>query len=336
MRDKIFKWILWVAFITILVFIPRIFGILYTNVFVLFAIFALYAVTLNLLLGFTGLLSFGHALFFGGGAYATALALTHIGGLPLLPAVLVGGITGLLLALVTSPLLVRVSGTAFAMLTLAFGQLMYVICLKFREITGGEDGVGGFPIPPFNIPGFISIDMKNPLNFYYFAIAILGLSIWIIWFFTKTPVGSVMISVRDNADRVDYMGFKVPQTKAIVFIISGFFAGIAGAIYALRQDLVSTDGVLTIYYSFLPIMMAFIGGAGSFFGPIYGSAILTVLDEVITAYTERVELITGTVFILVVMFAPAGFAGFLSFLKGKWLQFRLSRQAGQSKEEVAS
>jgi branched-chain amino acid transport system permease protein len=319
MRDKIIKWILWVVFIAILVFIPQIFGILYTNVFVLFAILSLYAVTVNLLLGFTGLLSFGHALFFGGGAYATALALTHIQGLPLLAAVLVGGLTALVLALITSPLLVRVSGTAFAMLTLAFGQLMYVICLKFREVTGGEDGVGGFPIPSFDIPGIVSIDMKNPLNFYYFAIAIVGLSIWIIWFFTKTPVGSVMVSIRDNTNRVGYMGFKVPQTKAIIFVISGFFAGIAGAMYALLQDLVSTDGVLTIYYSFLPIMMAFIGGIGSFFGPIYGAAILTILDEVITAYTERVELVTGTVFILMVMFAPAGFAGFLNFLKGKFL-----------------
>lgn len=319
MRDKIIKWILWMVLIAILVFIPQIFGILYTNVFVLFAIFSLYAVTVNLLLGFTGLLSFGHALFFGGGAYATALALTHIQGLPLLSAVLVGGLTALVLALITSPLLVRVSGTAFAMLTLAFGQLMYVICLKYREVTGGEDGVGGFPIPSLNIPGIVSIDMKNPLNFYYFAIAILVLSIWIIWFFTKTPVGSVMVSIRDNTNRVDYMGFKVPQTKAIIFIVSGFFAGIAGAIYALLQDLVSTDGVLTIYYSFLPIMMAFIGGAGSFFGPIYGSAIMTILDELVTAYTERVELITGTVFILVVMFAPAGFAGFLNFLKGRFL-----------------
>jgi branched-chain amino acid transport system permease protein len=319
MRDKIIKWILWVVFIAILVFIPQIFGILYTNVFVLFAILSLYAVTVNLLLGFTGLLSFGHALFFGGGAYATALALTHIEGLPLLAAVLVGGLTALVLALITSPLLVRVSGTAFAMLTLAFGQLMYVICLKFREVTGGEDGVGGFPIPSFDIPGIVPIDMKNPLNFYYFAIAIVGLSIWIIWFFTKTPVGSVMVSIRDNTNRVGYMGFKVPQTKAIIFVISGFFAGIAGAMYALLQDLVSTDGVLTIYYSFLPIMMAFIGGIGSFFGPIYGAAILTILDEVITAYTERVELVTGTVFILMVMFAPAGFAGFLNFLKGKFL-----------------
>ena len=122
-----------------------IFGIYYSNAVVLFAIFALYAVSYNLLLGYTGLLSFGHAMFFGGGAYATALALTHIPGFPLLLALLTGGLAAVVLALIVSPLLVRVSGTAFAMLTLAFGQLLYVICLKYREITGGEDGVGGIP-----------------------------------------------------------------------------------------------------------------------------------------------------------------------------------------------
>jgi branched-chain amino acid transport system permease protein len=97
-------------------------------------------------------------MFFGTGAYATALALTHIQGFPLLPAVLVGGLAGGLLALILSPLLVRVSGTAFAMLTLAFGQLIFIVALKYREVTGGEDGIGGYPIPPLNIPGVVSID----------------------------------------------------------------------------------------------------------------------------------------------------------------------------------
>lgn len=317
MRSKLYLWILWAAILVILILYPHVAGIYYTNVFVLFSIFSLYAITLNLLLGYTGLLSFGHALFFGGGAYATAIALTHIPGLPLIPAVLIGGLTAVVLALITSPLLVRVSGTAFAMLTLAFGQLMYVICLKFRSITGGEDGVGGFPIPPFTIPGVVSIDMTNPTNYYYFTIIVMGLSIWAIWFFTKTPFGQIIVGVRDNAQRVSYMGFKVPHTKALVFIISGGFAGIAGACYALLQNLVSTDGVLVIYMSFLPIMMAFIGGIGSFFGPICGAAILTILDELITMYTERVELVTGLVFILVVMFVPAGFTGLLRSIKEK-------------------
>jgi branched-chain amino acid transport system permease protein len=319
MKSKGVKWFFWLVFLVVILLVPKLFGIYYTNVVVLFGIMALYSVTLNLLLGFTGLLSFGHALFFGGGAYATAIALTHIEGLPLIPAVLIGALTAMILAGITSPLLVRVSGTAFAMLTLAFGQLMYVICLKFREVTGGEDGVGGFPIPPFSIPGVVSVDMTNPLNFYYFAAAVLILSIWILWFFTKTPFGSVIVGIRDNAKRVDYLGFRVPNTKAVVFLVSGGFAGIAGAIYALLQDLVSTDGALTVYKSFLPIMMAFIGGIGSFFGPIYGSAILTGLDEIIMAYTERVELVTGTLFILAVLFAPMGFAGILTYARQAWI-----------------
>ena len=318
MKTNLFNRIFLAAIIVIAAFIPMIVGIYYSNAVVLFAIFALYAVSYNLLLGYTGLLSFGHAMFFGGGAYATALALTHIPGFPLLLALLTGGLAAVVLALIVSPLLVRVSGTAFAMLTLAFGQLLYVICLKYREITGGEDGVGGFPIPSFNIPGIVSIDMTDPLKYYYFAMIVIMLSLFIIWFFTKTPFGQIIVSIRDNAKRVDYLGFKVSHSKAIVFIVSGFFAGISGALYAMLQDLVSTDGALTASMSFFPIIMAFIGGIGSYFGPIYGAAIMTILDEVASAYTEHFELVTGIIFIVVVMFAPMGFAGFLHYVKLKW------------------
>jgi len=318
MRNNLLGLVFLLIVIVFAAFIPMLFGIYYSNVVVLFAIFALYAVSYNLLLGYTGLLSFGHAMFFGGGAYATALALTHIHGLPIFLALLSGGLMAVVLALIVSPLLVRVSGTAFAMLTLAFGQLLYVICLKYREITGGEDGVGGFPIPAFSIPGIVSFDMTDPIQYYYFAIIVVMLSLFVIWFFTKTPFGQIIVSIRDNANRVDYMGFKVPHSKAIVFIVSGFFAGIAGALYAMLQDLVSTDGALTVYMSFFPIMMAFIGGIGSFFGPIYGAGILALIDEVAEAYTEHFELVTGIIFILVVMFAPMGFAGFINFVKTKW------------------
>ena len=150
-----------------------------------FAIAAAFAVSLNLLLSYTGLLSFGHALFFGTGAYATALALIHVEGMPLLLSVLVGGAAAGLLALIISPLLVRATGTAFAMLTLAFGQLMFVMCLKFREVTGGEDGLAGYPIPPLRIPGGISIDVTDPVNFYYFTGIVLGMSILAMWYFTS-------------------------------------------------------------------------------------------------------------------------------------------------------
>ncbi len=177
----------------------------------------------------------------------------------MLPAVLIGLVAAIVLALILCPLLVRVSGVAFAMLTLAFGQLMHVLAMKLRWLTGGEDGVGGFPIPPFNIPGVVSIDMTDPIKFYYFAMAVLGISIWIVWFITKTPFGSVQVGIRDNAVRIDYLGFKVPQTKAIILIMSSGFAGIAGSIYALFQNLISADDAYHVGNSFAPIIMTVVG-----------------------------------------------------------------------------
>jgi len=318
MRNKLYTWILWVAVIILLSIFPHLVNFYYLNLFIAFAIFSLYAVTVNLLLGYMGVLSFGHAMFFGTGAYTTALALTHIQGFPLLPAIMVGGLGGGLLALILSPLLVRVSGTAFAMLTLAFGQLIFVVALKYREVTGGEDGIGGYPIPPLNIFGLLSIDMTDKINFYYFAVAVVALCLYILWFYTKTPFGSLVVGIRDNAMRIDYLGFKLPQTKAINLIVSGTFAGIAGAVHALLMKLVSTVGVLDINTSFKPIMMAYIGGVGSFFGPIIGSGVLHVLEDVVIRFTQRIGLVNGTIFILVVLFAPAGLTGLFSAIKAKW------------------
>ncbi len=325
------KWILCIIGLVFLVLYPKLFGPYFTNVLVLFGVFALFAVTLNLLLGFTGLLCFGMAMFFGMGGYATALGLTHIEGLPLLVSLAFGPLASVTLALILCPLLVRVSGTAFAMLTMAFGQLMYVLALKLRSITGGEDGIGGFPIPPLNIPGIVSIDMADPTNFYYFAAVLLIGSIWILWFFTKTPFGSIMVSVRDNADRVDYMGFKVPQTKAVIFLIAGGFAGVAGSIYALFQNLISADGAFHILNSFQPLMMTVLGGTASFFGPIIGSGVFSVLEELTSRYTERVEMATGLVLVLVILFTPTGVTGLAKMAREKWL---LRSQVVTKAEEV--
>lgn len=320
--------LLWAAVFALLLFYPKLFGAYYTNLFVTFAVFAAYSVSLNMLLGYTGLLSFGHAMFFGAGGYGTALALKHIPGLPLIPAILIGFFAAMILALVFSPLMVRVTGTAFAMLHLAFGQLMYVLALKLRTITGGEDGIGRFPIPPLNVPGIGSISMKNPENFFYFGIIILGLSIWLMWFFTKTPLGQVQIGLRDNAKRIDYLGYKVPQTKAVVYVVSGAFAGVAGSIYGLFQNLVSCDGVLGILVSFAPITNTVVGGIGSFFGPIWGTAIFQVIEEITVRYTERVELVQGLILVLVMMFAPTGFVGFINSVR----QRRAARSVASASE----
>ncbi len=318
MINNTVKMIFGIAGLIVLVFFPKLFGIYYTNVFISFVVMALFATTLNLLLGYTGLLSFGHAMFFGVGGYGTAIALERIEGLPLIPAFLIGILAAVVLAAILCPIMVRVSGTAFAMLHLAFGQLMFVLCLKLRAITGGEDGVGGFDIPPLNIPGIASIDMVDPTNFYYFAMVVLGLSILILWFFTKTPFGTIMVGIRDNASRVDYMGFKVPQSKAVIYIFAGGFAGVAGSIFALFHNLISADGAFHVLISFVPVMMIMVGGIGSFFGPMVGAAIFGILEELTSRYTERVELVMGLILILVIMYAPMGFLGLIKILKEKW------------------
>ena len=316
--SKTKKWIFWIVMLIALVIYPRVFGIYYTNVFISFAIFALFAVSYNLLLGYTGLLSFGHAMFFGVGAYGTALALDHVEGMPLIVSVLLGALAAIVLALILCPIVVRVSGTAFAMLHLAFGQLMYVLALKLRGITGGEDGIGGFPIPELNIFGIVSFDMADPTNFYYFAVTVLGLSVLFLWFFTKTPFGSIMTAIRDNDKRVDYLGFRVPQSKAVIYTVSGCFAGVAGSIYALFQNLISADDGFHVMVSFAPIIMTMVGGITSFFGPLMGAGIFGIIEELTSRYTERVELVMGLILIMVILFVPTGFMGFVNFVKQKF------------------
>lgn len=311
------KWLSWGGVLILLALLPHFVGLYFANVVVHFAIFALYAVSFNLLLGYTGLFSFGHAMFLGTGGFATALALVHIKGLSIWAALFCGFFASAVLALILCPIMARVSGTAFAMLHLAFSMLIYTLALKLRNITNGEDGISGFPIPSLNIPGVISFDLKDTTNFYYFALVVIGISLWLLWFLTKTPFGQLMVSIRDNAKRVAYMGFKVPHTKALIYVISGSFAGIAGSILALFQNVIAPDLALGPGTSFQVILITMVGGAGSFFGPIWGSAIFTILHEFTSRYIKEVEMLLGAVLIVVMLYFPKGFAGLLELIRKK-------------------
>jgi branched-chain amino acid transport system permease protein len=311
------KWGLWIAGLVLLALYPHVFGIYYSNFFITFGIVALFAVSYNLLLGYTGLLSFGHAIFFGAGGYGTALALDHINGLPLIPALLIGILSAALLALILCPIVARVRHAAFAMLHLAFNYIAYILVLKLRHITGGEDGISGYNIPPLSIPGLVSFDMSDPVLFFYFAVVVLGGSIWLAWFLTKTPLGQIMVGVRDNDMRVDYMGFRVVYTKAVVYIFSAAFAGAAGAMSALFQGMIAAEGSVDIAHAFQPILATIVGGASSFFGPIAGAGIFAVLEELTTRFTDRVELVNGIVLILVIMYFPSGFMGLVRLIREK-------------------
>lgn len=319
MRNKTTNILFWIVVLVILAFLPKILSIYHVNAFVGFAIFAIFAVAVNMLLGYTGLLSFGHAMFFGFGGYGTAIALTHIKGLSIFGAIGIGFLSAMVLALILCPLVVRVSGTAFAMLHLAFGEFFYVLALKLRTVTRGEDGLGNFPIPDINIPGIASIPIKaDPVNFYYLCMVIILIMLWMMWFITKTPFGQVQVAMRDNAMRVDYLGYKVPQSKAVVYVLSAVFSGLAGSLYALFHNLVSVDGSLSGAISFMPVTAVMIGGIGSFFGPIWGMAFLQILEGLSPMLTEQAMLMNGIIVILVVMFAPYGLHGFYMGIKMKW------------------
>jgi len=320
MKHKYSRFLPLVMLCTVLLIVPTVFGVIHVNLMVDLAISALFAVSMNLLLSYAGLLSLGHALYYGTGAYVTALALKHIDGFGLISCVIVSALAAGMLAAICSPLLVRATGKAFAMLTLALGQLMYVACLKFYSVTGGEDGISGFLLPQIKLPLIGSIEMVNPANFYYFAITVVVVCTFLMWFLTKTPFGSLLVAIRDNPDRVAYLGFKVAHTKAVVFTISGGFAGIAGSLFALFQNVVSTDGVLHIMVSFFPLIAVLVGGIGTFAGPIVGSGLLLLIEEWSVRFTERVELVTGLIFLLVVLFAPDGLMGLWRSFRQRWLR----------------
>ncbi len=312
---------LWLVLFAFLAFFPSLFGVYYTNMVVTFAIFSVYAISLNMLMGYTGLLSFGHSMFFGFGGYGTALALRHIEGIGLIPAIGIGVGAAVLLALILCPLVTRVSGTAFAMLHLAFGQLMYVMALKLYTITGGEDGIGNFPIP-----GIFTESLKSsPENFYYIAMVILILCVFLMWYFTKTPFGQVQVGIRDNDMRIAYLGYKIPQSKAVIYVAASLFAGVAGSLYGLSHNLVSADGSLGIWMAFSPMIYIMIGGVGYFFGPMLGTAIFQLVDELVLRYTESTELVMGIVLVLVIMFLPGGFMGVFDKLANK-LKARTSKR----------
>jgi branched-chain amino acid transport system permease protein len=197
--------------------------------------------------------------------------------------------------------------------------MMYVLALKLHGITGGEDGIGNFPIPPLTIPGVGAIPMKDePANFYYFAITLLAASLWLMWFFTRTPLGQVQLAIRENARRTDYLGFKVPQTKAVIYVFAAANAGVAGSLYGLFHNLVSADGALGALVSFAPIINIMIGGIGSFLGPVLGTAIFQLIEELASRYTEHVELVIGVLLVVVIMYAPMGALGVAKQLRQKW------------------
>src|SRR5271169_530924 len=272
-------------------------------------IYALAAMALNFLLGYTGVLSFGHAAYFGLGAYGTALTIKLL--YPSTPAgMLVGIVVGTAAAAIIGLLIVRLRGVYFAMCTIAFGQVFYFIAFRWFSLTHGDDGVSAWHRMPINL-GFTTIDiLQNNKSFYYFVLTVFAASAGAIAFLLRSPFGRTLLAIRENERRARFLGIPVDRHIWMSWVISCFFVSIAGTLYALLNDFVDPRA-LRWDQSGNFVIMAVLGGMRSFWGPLIGAAIFLVLQDYISSETENWMSFIGLFFVLVVLFFPRGVLGII-------------------------
>jgi branched-chain amino acid transport system permease protein len=259
-------------------------------------IFGLFAMGFNLLFGYMGLLSFGHAAFLGIGSYLTGIGIVHY-SMPWGAAILVGVIGAAIGGLIMGFLAIRTRGIYFSMVTLALGQIVFYGFYKAESFTGGENGLRGVRVDSFNILGF-PVDFLNPLVKYYIILFFVVLAIWLISRILNSPLGAVMEAIRENEKRAAACGFDVSRTKLLVFVLSAAICGLAGSIDSLHY-----------LQSGQAVMMSILGGMGTFFGPFIGAAVMLYLEDVVTTFTRHWMAVIGLVFMFFVLFFPKGIWG---------------------------
>ena len=256
-------------------------------------IFGLFALGFNLLYGYTGLLSFGHAAYYGLGAYGTGIALAKL------------KVTALI-----GFFCLRRRGIYFAMLTLAFAQMLYFIAFHASDLTGGDDGLRGIPVHALGLPGG-SVSLRTPLAFYFFAYVLVVLAVAALKRILDSPFGAVLQAIRENSDRAVACGYDINRIKLLSFVFSALFAGLAGALDALRLTVVPVD---SLYWttSGQVVIMTLLGGAGTFFGPFVGAATFLILADRLSLFIEAWPLVIGVIFMAFVLFLPRGIWGTLT------------------------
>jgi branched-chain amino acid transport system permease protein len=286
--------------------VPLLPGKFWTIVATEILILGLLAMSFNLLYGYMGQISFGHAAFFGLGAYATAIVFTRfktVGGeiavLDFFLSLLVGPPVAALGALIVGFFCVRLTGIYFAMLSLAFGELLFYIVFSWYSFTKGDDGIQGL-LPP--------LYFQDAAHYYYLTLAIVVAALLLMWRITESPFGYIMRTLRDNQRRAAFLGINVRLHMLMNFVIAGAFAGLAGALWGPFSRSVS-PGLLGWQESGIAVFMTLIGGAGLFIGPLLGSVIYTFLQAVVTMFTSYWPLTIGTIILLIVLFVPGGVLG---------------------------
>jgi branched-chain amino acid transport system permease protein len=309
LNDRLSLSVALILFVALL-FVPLLPGEFWIYVATEILILGLFAMSFNLLHGYMGQISFGHAAFFGLGAYATALlmrffkggGIADMGYLEFFAALLAGPPIAAAGALVVGYFCVRLTGIYLAILTLAFGELLYYIVFSWYSFTGGDDGVQGLLPPRF---------FQNATHYYYFTLLVVTAALWVMWRIVQSPFGYVLRTIRDNQRRTGFLGINVRAHMLVNFVTAGAFAGIAGALWAPFQRSIA-PGLLGWQESGIAVFMALIGGTKFFIGPMIGSAIYTFLHAWVTIYTVYWPLTIGSVILVIVLFAPGGVLGLLA------------------------
>jgi branched-chain amino acid transport system permease protein len=263
-------------------------------------IFGVLAMSIDILAGFAGRTSLGHGAIFGVSGYVVVYASAQA-GLPLAVAFMLGIIAATLVATIFGLLAVRTSGVYFLLLTLALGMIVWGICLRWTQVTGGENGMRGDVRPAF---------LLTHRAFYWAVLAVVTVVSYAMWRFVRSPFGLTLLGIRDSESRMRSLGYNVSLHLFVGFTVSGFFAGIAGALYAMFNNFVSPSTV-ALAQSVEGVLMMIAGGVGTLFGGFVGAAAIIALENAVSAYTERWQMVLGVTFILIMIFAPEGIVGTL-------------------------
>ena len=280
-------------------------------------IFAIFGLGANLLLGYTGLLSFGQSTFFGSAAYVAGWMM-KVHGLNAFLALVVGTGVGALSAAVVGYLCVQRSGLYFIMLTFALNQLFYFTAYQWTSVTGGEDGMPGVPRPA--LPG---VDFKDPLVYYAFVSLLFLISLHVMRRIVESPLGRILQAIRENEVRAEAVGYAVARFKLLAFVIGGAFSGLAGVLYAMLFGIVPLEAIGFVTSGNV-VFATLIGGSGSLYGPVIGSFVFIWLSESMSTVWARWPLLLGVAFVIVVMFFRGGVVEVFERFR-KW---RFSRQNG--------
>jgi branched-chain amino acid transport system permease protein len=299
--------IIWALLLTVPVWLPLFGG--YTALAGRILVFALAAMGFNLLLGFTGVMSFGHAAYFGLGAYGCGLFLKYVMAstwLGILAGMLLGGVAGTLFGL----LLVRRRGVYFAMVTIAFGQVCFYIAYKWDDFTGGYDGLRGFARVPLDFGAFKIDILNNSTAFYFFILAIFGAAAALQALLLRSPFGRTLLAIRENERRARFLGIPIERHIWLSFSISCFFTALAGSLYALLNNFADPLGLNYIMSGNI-VMITVMGGMRAFWGPLVGAVLFVALQDYVSSMTTNWMFFVGLTFVLVVLFFPRGLMGML-------------------------